>query len=405
MYLLRARARLAAGFLLLACSTAAMAAFESPSDGVYQDRIDWGVMMDLSGVTAGAQVPWVNGFNAYMKKVNEAGGINGRKVNVLVEDDRYDASLDRANYEKLVSQTPVLGISGIGNSSAQVALMPTLRRGKVPILGTFVVSKPGVDPPSPVYYGGYCGFPQMAQVAVGFFTDRFKLKAPKVATVHLDVAGGKEFSDFVDAEVKKRGGEHKALPIKAGAADATPHVLQIVEMKPDFVTVYGVSTASVLLMRTMKQYGLNIPAIAITQLGTPAIYDAMGADVGANYYFVSCFTPGSVDETPGVKEMSTAADKYGFGNFKDDVNYVGGWVVGQMVAEAIARAGPEPTREKLVASLDKGFSVDTKGASSALRYTKDDHRGPLVVRPYNFDYATKRFKAYGQYADYEKFVK
>jgi hypothetical protein len=76
-----------------------------------------------------------------------------------------------------------------------------------------------------------------------------------------------------------------------------------------------------------------------------------------------------------------------------------------MVAEAIARAGPEPTREKLVASLDKGFSVDTKGASSPLKYTKEDHRGPLVVRPYSYDYAGKRFKAYGQYADYEKFVK
>src|SRR6202022_3772478 len=123
-----------------------------------------------------------------------------------------------------------------------------------------------------------------------------KLTTPKVATVHLDVAGGKEFADFVDAEVKKRGGTHKALPIKAGAADATPHVLEIISMKPDFVTVYGVSGASVLLMRTMKQYGLNIPAIAITQLGTPAIYESLGPDVGANYYFVSCFTPGDIDE-------------------------------------------------------------------------------------------------------------
>ena len=382
-----------------------MAASESPADGVYKDRIDWGVMMDMSGVAAGAQVPWVNGFNAYMKKVNDAGGYNGRKINVLVEDDRYDASLDRTNYEKLASQTPVLGISGIGNSSAQAALMATLRRGKVPILGTFVVSKGGVEPPSPVYYGGYCGFPQMAQVAVGFFSERFKLKAPKVATVHLDVAGGKEFSDFVDAEVKKRGGEHKPLPIKAGAADATPHVLEIINMKPDFVTVYGVSTASVLLMRTMKQYGLSLPAVAITQLGTPAIYEAMGPEVGANYYFVSCFTPGDIDEPGGIKEMAAAADKYGFGAFKNDVNYVGGWVVGQMVAEAIARAGPEPTREKLVAALDKGFTVDTRGVSSSLKYTKEDHRGPLVVRPYSYDYAARRFKAYGQYADYEKFVK
>jgi ABC-type branched-subunit amino acid transport system substrate-binding protein len=198
--------------LVIGCVALGASAFEQPSDGVYNDRIDWGVMMDMSGVTAGAQVPWVNGFQAYMRKVNDAGGIHGRKINVLVEDDRYDASLDKANYEKLVNQTPVLGISGIGNSSAQVALMSTLRRGKVPILGTFVVSKGGVEPPSPVYYGGYCGFPQMAQVAVGFFTDRLKLSAPKVATVHLDVAGGKEFSDFVEAGPTSRCRSRPAPP-------------------------------------------------------------------------------------------------------------------------------------------------------------------------------------------------
>lgn len=76
-----------------------------------------------------------------------------------------------------------------------------------------------------------------------------------------------------------------------------------------------------------------------------------------------------------------------------------------MLTEAIARLGAEPTREKLVASLDKGFTVDTKGVSSPLKYTKDDHRGLLVVRPYSYDYEAKRFKAYGQYSDYEKYVK
>lgn len=286
-------------------------AYEQPGDGVYADRINWGLMADLSGVAAGAQVPWVNGVQTYVRKVNEAGGVNGRKINLLIEDGRYDASVDRINYEKLVNQTPVLGISGFGNSSGQVALMPSIRRGKVPILGSILVTKSGVEPASPVYYGAYCAFRPMAQVAVGFFTDRLKLSAPRVATVHLDVAGGKEYADFIDAEVTKRGGTSKALPIKAGAADATAHVLEIIAMKPDFVTVYGVSNATVLLMRTMKQYGLQIPTIAITQLGTPGIYSALGPEVGGNYYFVSCFTPGDIEETAGLKEMAALADKYG----------------------------------------------------------------------------------------------
>ena len=125
-----------------------------------------------------------------MRKVNEAGGLNGRKINVLAEDDRYDASLHRIAFEKLSSQTPVLGMSGLGNSSAQSALMPMIRRGKVPVVGTYTATKAGVDPVTPMFYAGFCGYKEMAQVGVGHFATTLK-KPPKVAVVHLDVASGK----------------------------------------------------------------------------------------------------------------------------------------------------------------------------------------------------------------------
>ena len=203
------------------------AAFDQRADGVYQDRIDWGLMMDMSGTASASQIPWVNGVQAYLRQVNDAGGIHGRKVNLLVEDDRSDASLTRVNYERLVNQTPVLGISGLGNSSAQAAMMPLIRRGKVPIVGSYAITKAGFDPATPMYSGGFCGTREMAQVGVGFFADKLKLKAPKVAVLHMDVAGGKEYAQFIDAEALKRGGSSTALPIKVGAADVTAQVLEV----------------------------------------------------------------------------------------------------------------------------------------------------------------------------------
>ena len=396
--------KLAVGFGFSGLALAAT--FEQPADGVYKDRIDWGISIDMTGTASGQQVPWTRGFQAYMRKVNESGGIHQRKVNVLVEDTHYDASLERTVYEKLVNQTPVLGISGLGSSSAQAALMPAIRSGKVPILGVYAVTRAGLEPPTPMYYAAYCAPKEMAQVGVNFFAQKLGVKAPKVAIAHMDVAGGKEFADFVEAEVAKRGGSAKALPIKVGAADVTPQVLEIIAMKPDFVAVYGVPTPTILLMRTMAQYGLKIPTFSIMHLGTPQIYTALGPETGSNYHFVSCFTPGSVEEpnNTGSKEMATWADKYGFSEFKDNINFVGGWVAGRVVAEAIARIGEEPTREKLVASMDKGFELDTKGLSSPVKYTRNDKRGLIGLRPYIYDYQAKQFKAFGQYGDYVKFV-
>jgi len=379
-------------------------AFEQPADGVYTDRIDWGVQMDLSGPISAIQSVWTKGLQAYMRKVNDSGGINGRKINLLIEDTRYDVSLERVAYEKLSTQTPVLGISGFGNSSAQAALAPAIRRGAVPIVGTNTTTKALLEPASNMYYGATCGYKEMAQVGVGYFTTKLNLKSPKVALVHLDVASGVEYAGYIDAEAKLYNGVSKSIPIKVTAADATPQVIEIMNQKPDFIAVHGAPNTAILLLRTLQQYGLKTPVFAITTLGTPGIYAALGPAAGSNYFTVGCLTPGGIDE-PGVKDMTAMAEKMGQAALAEDINFAGGWVVGQMVAEQIAKVGTEPTRGKLVASMEKGFEVDTKGVSAPLKYTATDHRGPLLMRPYSYDFEAKRFKAYGAYTDYQKFVK
>ena len=389
----------------LHCGAAAqVAAFERPQDGVYADHIDWGLTADLSGPASAAQLPYHNGFQSAVRAFNDKGGTNGRKINVLAEDTRYDATAERIAYEKFVSQTPTLGTSGMGNSNAQVALLPLIKREKLPVLGTYASARAAIEPANPYFYGGFCGFREMAQVGVGFFTDHLKLAQPKVAVVHLDVASGKEYAAHIEAAVGARGGVTKAMPIKVVAADATPQVLEILAMKPDFVAIHGVPTTAILVMKAMQQYGIDVPTFAITYLGTPGVYQSLGPQIGKSYYFVSCFSPASSDEKAAA-DLSAAADKNGFSASKDDINFVAGWVAGQLVTEALAKAGPEPTRESLTAMLNGGFELDTHGLSSPLKYTPDNHAGLQVLKPFAYDYETKKFKTFGDYKDFEKYLK
>ena len=398
-------AKASTALALAGLSMGAMAQFESPADGVYKDRIDWGVMMDMSGPASASQSVWANGFQAYMRKLNETGGVNGRKINVLAEDSRFNPAQDKINYEKLVGQTPVLGISGVGSSSSQVSLAPTIRAGKVPIVGTYTSTKPLSEPVSPLVYGGFCGYPQMAQTGVGYYTEQLKLKAPKVMVVSIESAGGVEYAQMVAAAAAKLGGTSSLVTMKVTAADVTPQVLEIIAQKPDFITIYGVPNTAILTMKAMQQYGLKIPAFGISYLLSPQIYTAMGPEAGANYNVVSCFTPGGTDQTPANRDMTAAADKYNHGAIKEDINYVAGWTVGQMAAEAIAKTGAEPTRAKLVESMNKGFSVDTKGLAAPITFTPDNHTGPVAFRMIGYDFGAKKYKPYGEFSDYLKYVK
>ena len=400
---LAAKASLALALASLA--TGAIAQFESPADGVYKDRIDWGVMMDMSGPASASQSVWANGFQAYMRKLNEAGGVNGRKINVLAEDSRFNPAQDKINYEKLAGQTPVLGISGMGSSSSQVSLAPTIRGGKIPIVGTYTSTKPLSEPVSPLVYGGFCGYPQMAQTGVGYYTEQLKLKAPKVMVVSIESAGGVEYAQMVAAAAAKLGGSSSLVTMKVTAADVTPQVLEIIAQKPDFITIYGVPNTAILTMKAMQQYGLKIPAFGISYLLSPQIYTAMGPEAGANYNVVSCFTPGGTDQTAANREMTAAADKYNHGAIKEDINYVAGWAVGQMAAEAVARTGAEPTRAKLIESMNKGFTVDTKGLAAPITFTPDNKTGPVAFRMIGYDFGAKKYKPYGEFSDYTKYVK
>ena len=382
-----------------------VSAFEAPNDGVYANRIDWGVTMDLSGPTSASQSVWANGFQDHMRKVNEAGGIHGRKVNVLAEDNRYNAATDKIAFEKLVGQTPVIAISGMGTSASQVALANVIKSGKVPIVGTYTPTRALSEPVSPMVYNGFCGYREMAQTGIGYYVDSLKLKAPKIMTIAIESTGGKEYHEYVTDIAKKYGGTATMVTMKVNAVDVTPQVLEIVATKPDLITVYGVSNTAILTLKAMQQYGLKIPTFGISYLGAPQIFQAMGPDAGANYAFVSCFTPGGSDQTPGNRELSAFADKVGRSSMKEDINYVAGWVVAQMAAESLAKAGPEPTRAKLVETMNKGFVVDSRGLAAPFTFTPTNHTGPVVLKMFGYDYAGKKFKHYGEYSDYAKYTK
>ena len=76
------------------------------------------------------------------------------------------------------------------------------------------------------------------------------------------------------------------------------------------------------------------------------------------------------------------ADKVGRGAIKEDINYVAGWVVGTGHRRgASPSSAPTPTRAKLVETLTKGFTVDTKGLAAPITYTADrPHRPGRVPR-------------------------
>lgn len=372
-------------------------------EGVTKTEVKIGVIADLTGPTAVTQVPFVDGIKTQVAAAN-AKGIDGRKISLLTEDEKYEVPTGLAAYKKLVSQTPVLGIIGLNNSSLQVAAIKQVARNKVPVFGAEATTKQALQPFNPYFFAMQCSYADQADVAVPFMTKKVGVAKPKVASVGLDVESGYEWADLIKERVQKAGGTYlgnTALPPTASEADA--QVQKIAQKKPDYLALHGSSNTSAVVLKSMKKFGVDVPVISIFAAGGIAAYQSVPESVGKLLYSVNCYTPPTISEA-GTADMLAKAKQYGFAKSSTSTDYVNGYVVGEVLVEALKKAGKDPSRESFKKGLESLSNLSTGGLSENVTFGSKDHAGIQTVRPYTYDYAKKAFVAEGSYANYKPLI-
>src|SRR6476619_3029094 len=98
------------------------------------DKVRIGVFMSTTGSTANFGISSTNGIKMAADEVNSAGGINGKQIDVLVQDDRSDAQEAATIVTKFVTQDAVHAILGEVASSRSIAAAPIAQNAKIPML-------------------------------------------------------------------------------------------------------------------------------------------------------------------------------------------------------------------------------------------------------------------------------
>ncbi|MDY6968929.1 MAG: ABC transporter substrate-binding protein, partial [Spirochaetota bacterium] len=102
--------------------------------GVTNNSITFGIIADQTGPTSSAAVPLAKAVKNYTRHVNDQGGINGRKINVILEDSRYSIPAALAAFKKLIFRDQVLGIIGPISMGETKVLYKHVDKHKVPII-------------------------------------------------------------------------------------------------------------------------------------------------------------------------------------------------------------------------------------------------------------------------------
>ncbi|BCB19885.1 ABC transporter substrate-binding protein [Bosea sp. ANAM02] len=340
--------------LTLAASLLIGAAAGAQEPGITDKAIKIGIFGPLSGPNMAYGFDVVNAAKMYYDKINKEGGIHGRKIEYVVEDDRCNANDLVAAVKKLVEQENVFMLNGGSCSAAVVAAKDYVVRNKVPYLMLNASGDGALFPPTDYIFGAY----SISQYAVGGAMVEFAAKqfgAKNVAYINHDDAYGAWNLEGSKKDAEVNGVKLSVESINPGINDVTAPFLKVRAANPDAILLVTYARPAALLIKKAAEMGFNKPII-LSVTGTASLNqlaENVGKDALKNFYTqeVMIDSPGGAKLKP-IYDMYKAAYPDLAAKPDHPQTYMPYGIPPAMsLVKALKDAGPNPTREKVLAAL------------------------------------------------------
>ncbi|HEX2676577.1 MAG TPA: ABC transporter substrate-binding protein [Polyangiales bacterium] len=341
-----ARARFSLGLLAVLLSLAGSACKNDANEIVI------GEFGSLTGGTATFGTSTHAGIEQARDELNAGGGVLGKKLKVVTEDDQSKPEEAVSAVLKLIKQNNVVAVIGEVASSRSLAAAPQCQQNKIPMLS------PASTNPKVTEVGDYifraCFIdPFQGSTMAKFAMSTLKLKKFAILTdAKNDYSVG--LSQFFREMVKKQGGEIVAEESYAeGDIEFKAQLTKIKNTSPEAVFVPGYYTECALIARQAKELGLTVPLLGGDGWDSPKTIEIGGAAV-EGVYFTNHYS--EQEQRPEVKKFIDTYKQRNGGKTPDAMAVLG-YDSMMIMADAIKRAGStEGPKIRDALAATKGFS-------------------------------------------------
>lgn len=313
----------------------------------------------------------MNGIEVVFDEINAAGGINGRKLVLIREDDRCDPASAIAATQKLIHQDQVFALIGGGCSNATLAARGNIETAKIPFVNVASTADGITTPVAPNIFSAAltAGIESQAQLAYAQ-----QQGGKKIAIISMrDAWGRARYTPLVE-EFKRKGvtpiADEEMTP---DSNDATAQVLRLKALGADTVIVILFPKPAAIFLRDAQKLGFKPLMIGQSGIADPAAFEEQVGVSGATERFVTISMVKHVPSDTEVDKWRKLIETK-FPGDRLSVFNLFGIGAAQMLAEGIKRAGSELTREKLVAELNKLTDFKTDVYGGPISCSETDHR-------------------------------
>jgi ABC-type branched-subunit amino acid transport system substrate-binding protein len=372
-----------AAVVLTACAFSANAASAQNSYVV-------GYITDLSGPLADSYTPTWEGFELYIKALNDRGGIGGKKVDVVLDDDGLKADRAVAAAKKQAERDNVVGIFGLSLSSTQGPVYAEMRKAGVPVVTTFSGILDALPPSKPFSYSTGVVF-EVAGEAIGELIKNIKPNG-KVVGMTFDSVGGRAAISHNKRMVESLGYTWDEVIFPVTTSDFTPFAQAVAEKKPDIVVGHYGSGQNLGMIPALRRSGYAGPYVVasygVTEDTVRQAAQRAGND--QNVYYVTRYST-VYDLNPGVAEVAAAQKKYGTSKPFSSM-HITGWELGKFAESALKACGWPCSREKLDHVIQT-LKVDANGLTGGpIEMSPQDLYGPSYWRLYVWNDSARKME-------------
>ncbi|HJQ30646.1 MAG TPA: ABC transporter substrate-binding protein [Pyrinomonadaceae bacterium] len=257
------------------------------------ERVRLGAFMALTGDTAQYGISALNGLRMAVEEANAAGGVGGRRVELIVQDTRSDATETEVVVRRLVEESRVHALVGEVVSSRSLAAARVAQASGVPML------TPSATSPDVTAVGDY--------IFRSCYTDNFQsaalvhfaignLSALRAALlVDSDQQYSVELARLIREEFERHGGKVVAeQSYRDGAADFSVQLAEVGAAQPDVVFIPGYYLEAGLLARQAREVGISVPLLGGDGWDSPRLYE-IGGDALKGDFFSTHFSAEDTD--------------------------------------------------------------------------------------------------------------
>nr|WP_315479617.1 ABC transporter substrate-binding protein [uncultured Rhodoferax sp.] len=321
----------------------------SAQQGVSKDEILLGSIQDLSGPIAGFGKQARLGMLLAVDEINEQGGINGRKVKILVEDSAYDPKKAVLAAQKLVNQDKIFMMVGHIGTAQNMAAMPVQFEKNVANFFPITAAREMYEPFHKLKYSYAAPYYDQMRLAVPKLVK--EKAAKKVCTLYQDDDFGLEVLKGGEDGLKTIGMEFaEKTSYKRGATDFSSQVSKMQASGCDFIVLGTIIRETIGAVATARKLGYNPTFIGTSAAYTDLIHKLGGPAMNGVYATMTVQNPYTDEQSPAIRFW---ANKYKT-KFNEDptVFSVYGYSIVNIFASVANKAGKNLSTDGFIKVMD-----------------------------------------------------